>query len=157
MKKLLIQSTLFAATVGGCGLAGAMTADAAAGSRQPAAMQCEQPAIPAYSTSTEGLRRVQKSVDAWQTCANDYLGQDDSDDAYAAVMQVAEAIYARRAGWIVATARYNNGQAAGRLVQTLGERDWIASIARSRANYASQRYVAPRPDNARLITVVATE
>lgn len=157
MNKLLIRATLVSLATAACGLAGAMTVDAPAVAAQAAAFSCAEPAIPAYSVSNEGARRVQKQLVQWQQCASGYLSQSDNAEAHAVVAVAAQDVAQRYNSWLVGTARYNNGQADGRFVQTRVERDWAAAIARPAVRHASTRYVAPRPDNAVRIQVGEAE
>jgi hypothetical protein len=135
MKKLLLCSMLSTSAI--CG-----AAFGAASDPQPSAFDCAQPQIPLYSTSTEGLRRVEKRIDAWTRCADQ-------------VRQAARQVGARQQEWMAATARYNNGQAAGGIALTLMERDhaeWYMSTVSATRSY---RYVAPLPAETRIVPLAS--
>jgi hypothetical protein len=147
MKSVSFRYTVFAAAIALSGASHAMTAagDVAA----PAAIAaCELPAIPAVSTSTEGVRRVEQRIAQWRQCANDVLASDNSAATQTSLREAAAAVDSHTAAWLSASARYNNGQAAGRLAQTRVERDLKEQIYVFSGSYAGVRYVAPRPDNA---------
>lgn len=111
MKKIVLAS-LWAA----CALPGVV----AATEEPPAtAFVCETPAIPSISTSTEGLRRVEKRIQLWAKCANDYLAKDDSEAAHASVGQVAKEIAEQRLKWLKNTVGFSNGQAASDVTTSL--------------------------------------
>jgi hypothetical protein len=148
MKKLLLCSMLSTSAI--CG-----AAFGAASDPQPSAFDCAQPQIPLYSTSTEGLRRVEKRIDAWTRCAGVYLDKNDSAAARDQVRQAARQVGARQQEWMAATARYNNGQAAGGIALTLMERDhaeWYMSTVSATRSY---RYVAPLPAETRIVPLAS--
>jgi hypothetical protein len=111
MKKIVIAS-MWAV----CALPGVA---AAAEESSAAVFACETPAIPSISTSTEGLRRVEKRIQLWAKCANDYLAKDNSEAAHASVGQVAQEISEQRLKWLKNTVGFSNGQAASEMTNSL--------------------------------------
>lgn len=98
MKAWLIGMALLAGTA------------AAADSPPPAAFNCEAPEIPAVSTSSDAVRRVEKRIAEWKQCALEYQTGDRSEAAAALVQTAYDDIVARRNEWVAATNRYNSSQ-----------------------------------------------
>lgn len=140
--------TLFAAALALSGAAHAAVETVIVPAPAPLAA-CEQPAIPAMSSSTVGVKRVSKQIAQWRACSADLLARDSSAPTQAAV----DAVETRVSAWLNATARYNNGQAQGRLAQTQVERDWREATVTRIGTYAGVRYTAPAPDNANWLEI----
>nr|WP_315258066.1 hypothetical protein [uncultured Duganella sp.] len=140
--------TLFAAALALSGAAHAAVETVIVPAPTPVAA-CEQPAIPAMSSSTVGVKRVVRQIAQWRACSADLLARDSSAETQATV----DAVEARVATWLNATARYNNGQAQGRLAQTQVERDWREATVTRLGTYAGVRYTAPAPDNANWLEI----
>jgi hypothetical protein len=140
--------TLFAAALALSGAAHAAVETVIVPAPAPLAA-CEQPAIPAMSSSTVGVKRVAKQIAQWRACSADLLARDSSAATQASV----DAVEARVSAWLNATARYNNGQAQGRLAQTQVERDWREATVTRIGTYAGVRYTAPAPDNANWLEI----
>lgn len=100
----------------------AMASGAEIDPRQTA--QCPQPEFPSRSTSTESVRRVEKSLKAWRTCFRAAAGQQQNVDDMVAASREYQQVKARHEAWIAATVQYSNGQAYGRLASTRVERDF---------------------------------
>jgi hypothetical protein len=113
------------------------------------AVTCVQPSIPAMSSSTVGVKRVARQIAQWRECTGELMARDRSEETQAAIA----AVEARVAAWMNATARYNNGQAQGRVAQTQLERDWREAYVTRTGSYAGVRYNAPAPDNANWLEV----
>lgn len=106
--------------------------------------ECPQPEFPSRSTSTESVRRVEKSLKAWRTCFRAAAGnqQKNVDDMVAASREYQQ-VKARHEAWIAATVQYSNGQAYGRLASARVERDfWEHMMSKSNGARAG----SSRPD-----------
>src|ERR1043165_9756968 len=86
--------------------------------------ECPQPDFPPRSTSTESVRRVEKSLKAWRTCFRAAAGQQQNVDEKVAASREYRQVKARHEAWIAATIQYSNGQAYGRLASARVERDF---------------------------------
>jgi hypothetical protein len=105
--------------------------------------ECPQPDFPPRSTSTESVRRVEKSLKAWRACFRASVGQQQNVDDMLAASREYQQVKAKHEAWIAATIHYSNGQAYGRLASARVERDfWENLMARN----GSARAVTRRPD-----------
>lgn len=105
--------------------------------------ECPQPDFPSRSTSTESVRRVEKSLKAWRVCFRSAAGQRHSVDEMVAASREYQQVKARHEAWVAATIQYSNGQAYGRLASARVERDfWENLMAKNGATRTASR----RPD-----------
>ena len=105
--------------------------------------ECPQPDFPPRSTSTESVRRVEKSLKAWRACFRAATAQQQNVDDMVAASREYQQVKARHEAWIAATIQYSNGQAYGRLASARVERDfWENLMARN----GNARAVTRRPD-----------
>lgn len=119
----------------------AMAAGAEIDPRQNA--DCPQPEFPSRSTSTESVRRVEKSLKAWRTCFRAAAGHQQSVDEMVAASREYQQVKARHEAWVAATIQYSNGQAYGRLASARVERDFWENLM---AKNGGARAVPRRPD-----------
>ena len=81
---------------------------------QAASFDCVEPDFPAQSTSSEGVRRVEKQVRQWRACKASHRSEMGS----AEVERLSTEVDARLAKWIASTRAYSNRQASGQRVRT---------------------------------------
>jgi hypothetical protein len=104
---------------------------------------CPQPDFPSRSTSTESVRRVEKSLKAWRTCFRAAAGHQQSVDGMVAASREYQQVKARHEAWVAATIQYSNGQAYGRLASARVERDFWENLM---AKNGGARTAPRRPD-----------
>lgn len=119
----------------------ALAAGAETDPRQNA--ECPQPDFPPRSTSTESVRRVEKSLKAWRACFRAAAGQQQNVDDMLAASREYQQVKARHEAWVAATIHYSNGQAYGRLASARVERDFWENLM---AKGGNARAVSRRPD-----------
>ncbi|MRV71304.1 hypothetical protein GJ700_06165 [Duganella sp. FT92W] len=105
--------------------------------------ECPQPEFPPRSTSTESVRRVEKSLKAWRACFRAAAGQQQNVDDMLAASREYQQVKARHEAWVAATIHYSNGQAYGRLASARVERDFWENLM---AKGGNARAVSRRPD-----------
>lgn len=91
-----------------------MCAFAADPAAAPAAA-CAVPVIPAVSTSTVGVQRVDKAIKQWDDC----VAKQETDEN----MRRDDEVKAKANAWLAATIQYSNGQAQGGAVVARVEQD----------------------------------
>jgi len=106
---------------------------------------CPQPEFPSRSTSTESVRRVEKSLKAWRACFRAAAGQRQSVDDMVAASREYQQVKARHEAWVAATIQKSKGQAYGRLASARVERDFWENLMTGRSNV---RVPARRGDDA---------
>jgi hypothetical protein len=112
---------------------------------------CPQPEFPSRSTSTESVRRVEKSLKAWRACFRAAVGQQQSVDDMVAASREYQLVKARHEAWVAATIQNSNGQAYGRLASARVERDFWENLMTGRTNVR----VVPRRGDEALMQQVA--
>ena len=109
--------------------------------------ECPQPDFPPRSTSTESVRRVEKSLKAWRACFRAAAGQQQNVDDMVAASREYQQVKARHEAWIAATIQHSNGQAYGRLASARVERDFWENLM---AKGSNARAVTRRPDETQI-------
>ena len=92
-----------------------------AASAQAASFDCVAPDFPAQSTSSEGVRRVEKQVRQWRACKASHRLEMSS----AEVERLSTEVDTRLAKWIASTRAYSNGHSGGQRVLTEMEQEKV--------------------------------
>lgn len=88
-------------------------------STQEPVYDCVAPQFPAYSTSNEGVRRVEKLVREWRACNVERAALIDA----ARLVRLNEDVDLKLEKWIIATRGYASGQLDHQTTLTRIERD----------------------------------
>ena len=86
---------------------------AGAGSAQAASFDCVAPDFPVHSTSSEGVRRIERQVREWRTCTAAHRAGGEAVQ----VDRLNSEVDANLAKWIAATRSYSNGHSDNMLTE----------------------------------------
>lgn len=95
--------------------------------------QCQQPDFPNRSTSTESVRRVEKSLKAWRACFRAATAQRPNVDDMVAAAREYQLVKAHHEAWVNSTIQHSNGQPYGRIAAARVERDFWENLMATRA------------------------
>jgi hypothetical protein len=84
-----------------------------AGTAQAASFDCVAPVFPEYSTSKEGVRRIERQVREWRACNAAHRAGGESVQ----VDRLNSEVDANLAKWITATRAYSNGNSHNMLTE----------------------------------------
>ncbi len=84
-----------------------------AGSAQAASFDCVAPVFPEHSTSSEGVRRIERQVREWRACTAEHRASAESVQ----VDRLNNEVEANLAKWIAATRSYSNGHSHNMLTE----------------------------------------
>lgn len=105
----------------------------AAGSSTAASFDCVTPVFPEYSSNSDGVRRVERQVQAWRKCHAEYRAVQDT----VAVARLNDEVNVDMEKWIAATRAYltRQGVSAPSLMRL--EREQALQIPMRSGAYAS--------------------